>query len=67
MKILRGSTVYKKGHNIRERTITFGKNNNKVLKFLKPHLRRIFRLTEILAFTESYYITYLIYLWHKKL
>ena len=66
MKILGGSTIYKKGHNSKG-TITFGKNNNKVLKFLKPHLRRILRLTEILAFTESYYITYLIYLWQKKL
>ena len=36
MKILAGSTVYKKDHNGRERTITFEKNNNKVLKFLKP-------------------------------
>ena len=53
MKILRGSTVYKKGHNIRERTITFGKNNNKVLKFLKPLLGRILRLTEILAFIKN--------------
>ena len=50
MKILGGSAVYKKSHNCRERTITFGKNNNKVSKLLKPLLRRILRLTEILEF-----------------
>ena len=46
--LLSGSTVYQKDHNGRERT--FGKNNNKVLKFLKPLSRRMWRLTEMLAF-----------------
>ena len=35
MNILAGSTVYKEDHNGRERAITFGKNNNKVLRFLE--------------------------------
>ena len=35
MRILGGSTIYKNDPNGRERTITFGKNNKKVLKFLK--------------------------------
>ena len=53
MKILGGSAVYEKSHNCRERTITFGKNNNKVSKLLKPLLRRILRLTEILEFLSK--------------
>ena len=50
MKILSGSRVYQKDHRARERTVTFGQNSNKVLKFSKPLSRRMWKLTEMLAF-----------------